>query len=268
MKLHFRKSGSGIPLIILHGLYGSGDNWHTIGRELSTLYEVFMVDQRNHGHSPHHPLHNYSVMSEDLHEFMLQHNLNSVFIIGHSMGGKTALAFGLKFPEMIKKMIVVDISPLGYNIAEDSREVLTHRRIITALQSVNPALLKNREEADQSLRQFIAPQPIRQFLLKNLKRSHEGGFYWSLNINSLANNLPDIFSGIIDEKNTNPKLNLQFPLLFIKGEFSGYIRKKDEEAIRRYFQQADIITIPGAGHWVHAEQPVAFIQAVRNFLNN
>jgi esterase len=267
MELYFRKSGSGIPLIILHGLYGSSDNWYIIGRELAIGNEVFMIDQRNHGRSPHHPVHNYSVMSDDLHEFMLQHHLTSVSIIGHSMGGKTALTFGLRFPKMIRKMVVVDISPLGYNIAEDSREVLTHKRIITGLQSINPAALKSREEADQSLRHLISPLSIRQFLLKNLKRSDDGGFYWSLNINTLAESLHDIFSGIIHENIPDPKHILQFPLLFIKGEYSGYIRNKDEEAIRRYFPCAEIVTIPGAGHWVHVEQPAVFLKTIKDFLN-
>jgi esterase len=267
MELHFKKSGAGIPLIILHGLYGSSDNWYTIGRELAASYEVFLIDQRNHGNSPHHPLHNYSVLSDDLYEFMLQHHLNNAYIIGHSMGGKTALAFGLKFADMIRKMVVVDISPLGYSNTADSREVLTHKRIITALQSFDPAVISRRKEADQLLQRFITPVSIRQFLLKNLKRSPEGKFYWSLNMHALAENMSDIFSGIIHEDNSDPQSIRRFPLLFIKGEYSGYIRKRDEEAIRQYFPWAEIITIPGAGHWVHAEQPAIFIKTIRNFLN-
>jgi esterase len=263
MRLFFRKSGSGDPIVILHGLYGSSDNWHSISRKLAEEFTVYTVDQRNHGQSPHHPEHNYEVLGEDLKAFILEQALDKPIILGHSMGGKTALAFGMKYPEMVKKMIVVDISPLGYSYKAYSAESSSHERIIYALQSIDPALLASREEADAILQKTIAPAAIRQFLLKNLKRSTEG-FYWALNIQALAENLPAIYSGILPE-NMNVALP-QFPLIFIKGEYSVYIRKKDEEAIHQYFPWAEIEVIPEAGHWVHAEQPEAFLHAVRNFI--
>jgi esterase len=264
MKLFFRKSGSGDPIIILHGLYGSSDNWHSIGRKLADDFSVYLIDQRNHGHSPHHPEHNYEVLREDLKAFILEQAISNPVILGHSMGGKTALAFGLKYPEMVRKMIVVDISPLGYSPQALSAESSNHERIIHALQSINPEQLTSREEADVMLQKTIAPATIRQFLLKNLKRSAEGKYFWALNLHTLAENLPAIYAGIIPE--SMPGGIPQFPLLFIKGEYSRYIRRSDEEAIRLYFPWAQIEVIPGAGHWVHAEQPEAFLRAVLSFI--
>jgi esterase len=267
MELFFRKSGKGDPLIILHGLYGSSDNWYSIARELSANHTVYLIDQRNHGHSPHHADHNYDVMREDLHGFMQKHNLERAIIMGHSMGGKTALAFGIKYPEMIVKMIVVDISPLQYSSRSDSTESVTHERIIRSLLSVHPEQLSSRDEADRILLKTIAPPAIRQFLLKNLKRSADGSFYWAMNIQALADNLPAIFAGVIPGENSGEQVIQDFPLLFIKGEYSGYIRRRDEEAIRHTFPRAQLITIAGSGHWVHAEQPVAFLEAIRSFIN-
>lgn len=268
MKLFFRKLGKGDPIIILHGLYGSSDNWYSAGRILAEKHTVYTVDQRNHGNSPHHPEHNYRVLSEDLKEFILEHSIGKPVILGHSMGGKAALAFGVKYPEMVKKMIVVDISPMGYSYQSVSSESTSHERIIRALQSIDPERLSSREEADRLMQKTIAPAGIRQFLLKNLKCCVDRKYFWALNIQALASNLPDIFSGIIPESLPGNIGIPQFPLLFIKGEYSVHIRKKDEEAIRYYFPWAEILMIPEAGHWVHVEQPDAFISAVRSFIGD
>jgi len=266
MELHYRKTGSGKPIIILHGLYGSSDNWHSIGRALASDHEVFMLDLRNHGQSPHDPEHNYQVMGEDLSEFLTRHNLDRCIFIGHSMGGKCALAFGMKYPEKVEKMILVDISPFQYNL-EASGEAVSHQQIIQGLLSIHPEVLSDRREADKILQKYISPLHIRLFLQKNLKRHPDGRFYWTLNLPVLAKNIPAIFSGIIREKEPAPVYISHFPLLFIKGENSGYINKRDEEDIRRYFPWSQIATIHGAGHWLHAEQPGAFLDAVRQFIN-
>ncbi|MBN1143470.1 MAG: alpha/beta fold hydrolase [Bacteroidales bacterium] len=266
MKLFFRHLGSGEPLIILHGLYGSSDNWHSMGRELSAEYSVYLVDQRNHGNSPHSSNHNYDLLSDDLQEFMKEHNLDSAYIIGHSMGGRAVLHFGLKYPERVRKLIVVDISPMGNEFRQNAPEIVVHNRIIGALQQIDINLITSRDEADKLLQQSIALSSIRQFLLKNLKRTPEGKFRWAFNLKTLSEKLPDIFTGIIRENETNPESIPQFPLLFIKGALSGYIRPEDEASIRKYFPWSEITIIPGAGHWVHAEQPAAFLKAVREFL--
>lgn len=266
MKLFFRHFGSGEPLIILHGLYGSSDNWHSIGKELSADYSVYLVDQRNHGNSPHHSDHNYNLLSDDLLNFMAEQHLDSALIMGHSMGGRTALKFGLKYPEMVRKIIVVDISPMGNEYRQNAPEILVHDRIISSLLQIDTDLLTTRDEADKQLQKSVALPSIRQFLLKNLKRSPDGKFKWAFNLRTLSEKLPDIFAGIIKENETDPESIPQFPLLFIKGALSGYIRAEDQAFIRHYFPWAIIQVIPGAGHWVHAEQPAAFLQAVREFL--
>jgi esterase len=268
MELFFRQLGSGEPIIILHGLYGSADNWHSIGKELATDHAVYLVDQRNHGNSPHHPNHNYDLLSDDLYEFVARHKLNKSIIIGHSMGGKTVLAFGIKYPELVKKMIVVDISPMGYNMSENSKEASAHKCIVRSLQQININSITSREEADKQLLQSLSSKPVRQFLLKNLKRDADGKFRWLFNLQALVENLPQIFSGIIRENETDSRSMPKFPLLFIKGALSPYIRSEDEQAIQQYFPWAKLIVIPGAGHWVHAEQPLAFLDAIRGFVQN
>jgi pimeloyl-ACP methyl ester carboxylesterase len=265
MKLFFRKTGTGDPLIILHGLYGASDNWYTIGKMLGEQHEVYLVDQRNHGNSPHDPVHTYEAMAGDIYEFMRMHDLGRASFLGHSMGGKAALAFGLEYPEMVNKMIVVDISPFSYKGRTEFNDT-SHETIIRALQSLNPEEITDRESADGQLSPYIASRLIRQFLLKNLKRVPGGAFRWALNVRALAQNLPAIYSAVIREEQLNHEVKLMFPLLFIKGENSKYLTKKDEETIRHYFPGAIIEVIQGAGHWVHSEQPENFISVVKSFL--
>lgn len=265
MELFYRKSGTGDPVVILHGLYGSSDNWYSFARMFGTGYSVYLVDQRNHGNSPHHHEHNYLVMSEDLKDFLQMHAIRKPVILGHSMGGKAALAFGMKYPEMVSKMIVVDISPLGYGKHHNAPENTIHERIIHAMLSIHPGILTSREDADRQLQKSIAPPSIRQFLLKNLKRDREGKFYWGLNLQAIANNLTAIFDSVVPD-NKGAEDIPRFPLLFIKGEYSGYIKSHDEKAIHDYFPWAVIVKIAGAGHWVHAEQPEALLKAVLEFI--
>ncbi len=266
MHLFFRKLGiSGDPIVILHGLYGSSDNWYSIGRVLAQQYQVYLLDQRNHGNSPHHPEHNYPVMREDLEEFFNTQGLSQAIILGHSMGGKTAIAFGLEYPEKVIKMIVVDISPFAYD-EYHSQEAISHRRIMSSLMKIHPETLSARKEADEILRKSIAPQSIRQFLLKNLKHDSHGSFRWALNIAALTGNITGIFAGVVLKDTPYSHDILKFPLLFIKGEYSGYIKNRDEELIRYSFPWSRIVTIKGSGHWLHAEQPEAFLRVVLDFL--
>jgi pimeloyl-ACP methyl ester carboxylesterase len=266
MVLFFRKLGSGEPVIILHGLYGSADNWYSIGRQLANSYLVYLVDQRNHGNSPHHPEHNYDLLSRDLDEFMQLHQISKAVIMGHSMGGKTALAFGMKYPEKVKKMIIIDISPMAYSMESGADEANSHRKIIHSLLQLDVDHLINRGDADRQLRESIPSPAIRQFLLKNLKRTRDGKFKMALNVKVLAENMPAIFDGIIHENISDPRTIPQFPLLFIKGERSGYIGPGDEEAIRHYFPWSGLKVISGSGHWVHAEQPEALLKVVDHFI--
>jgi pimeloyl-ACP methyl ester carboxylesterase len=266
MELSFRRLGAGKPIVILHGLYGSSDNWYSIGRALADRHEVFIPDQRNHGNSPHSPDHDYNLMSEDFNDFFIQHGLQRAVILGHSMGGKTALAFGLNHPEKVEKMIVVDISPFGYD-ESSAPEVISHEKIMQSLMILQPESLKDRQDADDRLRKHIRSAPVRQFLLKNLKRNSEGVFYWAMNLPVLQRHLPDIYASIMPSQQAKPGDIPVFPLLFIKGKNSGYLGKEEFENIRRYFPHAGIIEIEGAGHWVHAEQPDEFLKTIRNYID-
>ncbi|MBN2481453.1 MAG: alpha/beta fold hydrolase [Bacteroidales bacterium] len=261
MKLAFHKLGAGKPLIILHGLYGSSDNWFSIGRKLSENFEVYLIDQRNHGNSPHSPSHTYETMRDDLYEFINDHHLQPAVLIGHSMGGKTAMSFALKYHERVDTLIVVDISPSGYNNPVHDRQSAIHNNIIRALQLLDPVMIRNRHDADRMLQKSIPQEKIRQFLLKNLKKNKDGKYRWKLNVEALAKNMEHISAGII-EPDQSSYASLSIPALFIKSEFSEYILKEDEDLIHRIFPLARVINIPGTGHWLHAEKPELFLKAI------
>jgi len=261
MDLFFRKYGEGPSLIILHGLYGSSDNWVSIGKELAENFEVYLIDQRNHGRSPHAPDHNYDVMKEDLKTFMDQHSIDKAIIMGHSMGGKTAMFFAAEYPERISHLIVVDISPRSYK-TNNSSQLKGHETIIRAMYNLDFYGIENRQEIDDILSKSIPQTRIRQFLLKNVNRSKDNEYSWSLNLRALKNDLPGIMEGLDDNQ---PEIT-GFPTLFIKGEESDYILDEDEKFIKRIFPYADIETVSNAGHWLHAEQPEIFMQKVNNFI--
>jgi len=253
MKLNYKTLGEGKPLIILHGLFGSLDNWQTIANELSDHYKIYLVDQRNHGHSPHSDTFNYDVMAADLAEFIDEHHIESPVILGHSMGGKTAMKFAIQHADKWDKLIVVDISPKAYPIRHD--------KIIEGLKSIDIDHLKSRGEADKQLAQHIKEVGIRQFLLKNLSRKKDGGFKWKINLPVIEKNIEDVGEGM-DEQ-----LAIEKEVLFIRGENSDYIRDEDSILIVQHFPNARIETIKNAGHWVHAEQPEALMQLIRDFIH-
>lgn len=261
MELFYRKYGEGPPLIILHGLYGSSDNWVSIGRELAENFEVYLIDQRNHGKSPHSADHNYDLMKEDLHEFMEQHAIGKAIILGHSMGGKTAMFFAADYPEKISHLIIVDISPRSYKDT-NSTQLKMHESIIRAMYNIDFYGIENRQEIDDILAKSIPQDRIRQFLLKNIHRSKDNEYSWSINIKTIKNELRNIMDGL-DESQA---AITGFPVLFIKGEKSDYIMDKDKDMIKNIFPYADFETIPDAGHWLHAEQPELFLKKITNFI--
>ena len=265
MELFYRKFGNGKPLVILHGLYGASDNWYTVGKQLSANREVYLVDMRNHGQSPHHPLHTYEALRDDLHEFLVEHSIFRPVVMGHSMGGRAAMFFAASHPKLIEKLIIVDISPCSYRAGNHPDETLQHKMIIDALQSIDLEKLTSRTEADGQLAKTIKSPVIRQFLLKNLKTGRHHQYQWSLNLSALEKNLPEIFLGI-DTLSHPAGFQMDFPALFIRGQLSGYIGENDLKCINRYFRNPTVVTIPRATHWVHAEQPEMFLQAVRDFL--
>ncbi len=268
MKLHYRQMGEGAPLIILHGLYGSSDNWLNIARELAGHYRVYLPDLRNHGRSPHSPTHTYPDMAADLLEFFDDQGLDQVHLLGHSMGGKAAIFFAADHPARTRSLIAVDIGPSGYsNLDEPNPTALNHLNITTALYNLDPGQISTIRQADQQLAQAIPYQQVRQFLLKNLKRNKQTGQYqWLLNIEAIRNELPKIMDGLDPQAYQSHGGITAFPVLFIKGEQSPYIGAKEMEAIHKIFPQAQIETIEQAGHWVHAQKRRPFLSLVSRFL--
>ena len=254
MELYFNTYGeAGRPLIILHGLLGASGNWHTLGsKAFAPHFRVFAVDQRNHGRSPHSDTFSYEAMAGDLDDFMAQQDLASAYLLGHSMGGKTAMHFALTRPEKVDRLIVADIAPKAYPPH--------HTEILEALGSLDLPSYTSRKEIDAALGQRITSYPVRQFLLKNLQYDTEAGYRWQMNLDGIHRSYDQVTKGL---EGGRP---FEKPTLFIRGGKSDYVTDGDEGDIRKLFPQAEIVTLPEAGHWVHAEAPQAFADAVLAFL--
>lgn len=255
-KLAVKEFGKGQPLIILHGLFGSSDNWLTIGKRLADHFHLFIPDQRNHGDSFHSDEFTYRAMAADLREFMEEKAIKNPVIIGHSMGGKTAMTFALSHPDMYQKMIVVDISPKAYDVRHD--------HILEGLNAIQLSRATSRQDADQQLKSYVPSLAVRQFLLKNLKRK-DHGYEWKLNLPVITDQIENVGEAINSDQTRNKEESK--PVLFIKGKNSDYILPEDRIAIEKLFPRSQIVEIENAGHWVHAEQPEAFLGALREFID-
>ncbi len=252
MQLHFQQYGAGQPLVILHGLFGSLTNWNSISKTFGAHYRVIAVDQRNHGNSPHSADLRYTALAADLQELFVAQELHSAHVLGHSMGGKTAMQFALSYPELVDRLVVVDIAPRAYAPHHDD--------IFEALGGLDLRRYSNRSELDQALAQQLPDRAVRQFLLTNVERDDAGGFRWKINLAALREHYAEIIAGIeADQPFTKPAL-------FVRGAHSDYIQAADEPAIRTLFPRAAITTVAGAGHWVHAEAPAEFARVVLDFV--
>ncbi|EPR66314.1 alpha/beta fold hydrolase [Cyclobacterium qasimii] len=251
MTLNFRKTGTGKPLVILHGLFGSADNWMSIAKGLEENFTLYLLDQRNHGDSPHSDTWNYKAMAEDLKEFMEAEGLQKASFLGHSMGGKTVMKFALTYPEMVDKLVVADIAPRPYPVH--------HQTILEALNAVDIKSLASRKEAEDKLAEYIPERGIRQFLLKNLTRK-EGVFAWKVNLPIITKQIENVGEKITADK------PFSGPALFMGGANSDYIKSSDKEEIAALFPDHHIIHIKNTGHWLHAEQPEAVIATLKTFL--
>jgi esterase len=252
MKLHFRKLGEGQPLIVLHGLLGSLDNWQPLARKLAACFAVFSVDLRNHGQSPHSEDVCYGAMAADLEEFVLTHKLSRVHMLGHSMGGKVAMQFALSYPNRVEKLVVADISPRAYPPR--------HKRTLTALLALDLHQFQQREQLDLELAKSVDDAGVRQFLLKNVIRDAHGGFRWKANIRGLWKSYDQLTVAVTSESSCDR------PALFLRGAESNFLPEADNELIRLLFPRAEFCTIAGAGHWLHADQPAAVFESVLEFL--
>jgi esterase len=250
MLLNHKIFGSGEPLVILHGLFGSLDNWLTHAKKLSEYYQVILVDQRNHGHSEWSDDFNYDLLSDDLEKLLKYLKLDKIILLGHSMGGKTAISFTQKYPEKISKLIVVDIGVKEYP--------MHHDEILKGLNSIDLELVNSRSEATKILSKFIDSEGVKQFLLKNLYWIEKGKLAWRINIPILEKNMSNILTEL-----DNTEVFDQ--TLFIRGALSNYIIDDDIEKLESIFNDFQLVTIENAGHWVHAEQPETFIETVLSF---
>lgn len=252
MKLNYKVFGTGEPLIILHGLLGSLDNWQSIAKKLAERNTVYIIDQRNHGKSPHSSDFSYALLVDDLLNFYVEHEITSANVLGHSMGGKAAMAFALKYPEKMSRLIVVDAAPVDY---EDRHSV-----IFEALLSADLANAKTRDEVQKHIEKYLRNPANIQFLMKGLDRDANNHFVWRFNVEVLHKFYNEIM-GFPQSENVYTK-----PTLFLKGEKSDYITAENYPQIAHYFPNNEITEIANAGHWVHADNPVDFIEAVESFL--
>lgn len=254
MELNYKKLGAGKPLLILHGLFGSLDNWMTLGKKWAEENEVWLIDQRNHGQSPHSEKFSYSAMASDLHNFIDQHQIHQPIILGHSMGGKTAMEFAINHGHLLSKLIVIDIAPVKYRVH--------HYTIIDALESVDLDFISSRKEADVALSDVVQDFGTRQFLLKNLYWKNKEQLAWRFNLATIKKEIIpisewDISHGIYSEDS-----------LFIRGGRSEYVLDSYESLIAAKFPNYRLETVEKAGHWVHAEAPSTIFEMVSNFIKD
>ncbi len=264
MKLFYRKIGEGQPLIILHGLFGQSDNWNSFGKLFAESgFAVYLVDMRNHGLSPQSDVFNYQAMSDDILELITDNNLlkdGKIILLGHSMGGKAAMQFALQHPELLDKLIVVDVAPKFYPPH--------HQDVISGLNAIDLRLLKTRKEAEIILSKYISDIGTKQFLLKNLywkenannSSPSDGSFAWRFNLEVIGKQINEISSEIINDSICTT------PALFIRGSRSSYILDEDIKLIKKFFPYSTIETIADAGHWVHVDKPKDFFESVIRFI--
>lgn len=251
MTLNYKSFGQGPPVIILHGLFGSLDNWQTFAKQLAEDFTVYIIDQRNHGRSPHADQMAYPLAAEDLRAFMEDQWIYETHLIGHSMGGKTAMQFAFDHPDLLDRLVVVDIAPKTYQGG--------HEAIFEAMLSLDFGVIESRTDAEEQLARSISNPGIRLFLLKNLHRNQDGSYGWKMNLPVLHRDYPNITGAVEGTP-------FEGPSMFVRGSHSDYIQDSDWPRIEELFPKAQLETIDKAGHWVHAERPKALLSLVRKFL--
>jgi len=254
MKLFCRHFGAGEPVIILHGLFGLSDNWVTFGRNLGENYSIYIPDLRNHGQSPHSKIFDFPSLESDLLELVEETGLHNFSLVGHSLGGKTAMFFALHHPELVKKLVVVDISLRKSSANHEQQQLLT------AMMAVDLGIAKSRGDVEKQLQVQVHSSKLRQFLLKNVYWRDRHSLDWRLNLSAINENLLSIFEGI-----EVPGV-YSGPTLFVRGGLSDYIRDEDIDDLLQKFPGAEVSTIANASHWVHADAPGEFYDVVSEFL--
>lgn len=248
--LFYRREGQGTPIVVLHGLFGSCDNWGTLGRALSADHDVVLADERDHGHSPHTDRVTYPLMADDVHALVTKLGLRDIVLVGHSMGGKTAMTFAQQYPELLRRLVVIDIGPREYPLSY-------HGPILEALLASDPANKRSRKEMEAFLLQHIPEVGMVQFLMKSLYWETPERLGWRFNVPLLARDMPDILAAI-------GPATVRVPTLFIRGGKSDYIPREDLPQIREQFPDSRVETIDFAGHWVQAQAPDEVLALIRS----
>lgn len=262
MDLFYRRLGKGFPIVILHGLYGASDNWLTIAKQISNNNELIIPDIRNHGQSPHDDDMHFDVMVEDIYKLLKNLKIEKCILLGHSMGGKLAMNFALKYPNKLEKLIVVDVAPRSY-MSGYSKHFEFHKKVVSKMNALDLSKISSRKDAEQQLIEVAASERVVRFLLKNLKKEKNGSYKWKLNIAAIYRNLHYLIDGVGGVGN---EAVIEIPSLFIKGSLSDYITDNDEKEIGNMFPNLTFRTIDGAGHWVHAEKMDEFVKIVSEFV--
>lgn len=256
MKLSFKQhSSEGAPLLVLHGLFGSHQNWAWHCRKLAEDFAVFALDLRNHGSSPHDDRMDYPSMAADVLEFMDDHQIERAHILGHSMGGKTAMQLALNAPQRVRQLLIADVAPVQYG-----GERGEHDEIFEGLCAIDLAAVGSRTDADVQLAPNVSDEVVRQFLLSNLVRGESGGFRWRINLPVLRDSYPLLRAAPVSD------VPYKGSTLFVRGDRSDYILPEHHAELHRLFPVARIETIAQAGHWLHAEKPETFYRIVHEFL--
>ncbi|MEM1378292.1 MAG: alpha/beta fold hydrolase [Pseudomonadota bacterium] len=248
--IHHSSTGTATPLVIAHGLYGSARNWGTVARALSDRGSVLVVDHRNHGQSPWHDTHRYEDLADDLAQVIKTHADGSVDLLGHSMGGKAAMTLALTKPELVNRLIVVDIAPVAYRH--------TQIEYIRAMRNVDLSMRPKRAEVELGLRDEVGDATLASFFSQSYNPK-DGA--WQLNLDVLERDMPQILGF--------PDLAAQFPAptAFLSGGASDYVGPEHRATIKKLFPAALFLKIPGAGHWLHAEKPQEFVATTRHWLD-
>ncbi len=257
VELYHRRIGSGQPIVILHGLFGSSDNWGSVGKELSERNDVILVDQRDHGRSPHTDRVTYELMAEDVHRLVTSLGLRDIVLVGHSMGAKTAMYFAHRWPSLVKHLVSVDMGPREYPLSNQAP-------IIEALLTSDVSNKTTRKEVEAHLAKSIPEPGVQQFLLKSLywETPDTGSspvLSWRFNVPVIARDIRDILAAA-------PAETIRVPTLFVRGGQSDYITRADVPAIMEQFPNSRIETVEFAGHWVHAQAPDEVLDLIRSVI--
>jgi len=253
MLLHSKIIGTGQPFLILHGLFGSSDNWYSFSKKISNKFQVHLIDLRNHGRSFQSEKMDNDIMSEDLFHYIKHNNLNNILLMGHSLGGKVAMKFATKFNFYLDKLIIIDICNKSY--------LLEHDDVINMLDHLDLSCFTSRQEVYNILYDFSKNKLLSQFLVKNLYRMNNNKFQFRFNLNSIKKNI-NFFGQALK---ANEVVNIES--FFLKGERSDYINPTDITTIKNNFPKSKIIEIKDADHWIHVSNPDLFLVELKKLIN-